>query len=154
MKRTHLLLVLIVLVAMGGMACKTDNSMPQPTQSDSTKSANRLRIRVGSHSFTATLLNNATVTAFKAKLPITLSMKELNRNEKFADLPTSLPTNAVNPRTIQAGDLMLYGANTLVLFYETFQTSYSYTKLGHIENSQGLATALGSGNVSVTFELE
>lgn len=117
-------------------------------------STNRLRIRVGSQTFTAALLNNATVTAFKAKLPITLSMTELNRNEKYAELPTPLPTNAVNHRTIQAGDLMLYGSTTLVLFYEQFQTSYSYTKLGRVDNSEGLTAALGSGNVTVTFELE
>lgn len=117
-------------------------------------SFNRLRIRVGSHTFTVTLLNNATVTAFKTRLPIILSMNELNRNEKYAELPTPLPTNAANPRTIQTGDLMLYGATTLVLFYEPFQTSYSYTKLGRVDNSEGLATALGSGNSTVTFELE
>ncbi|MBD2705177.1 hypothetical protein IC229_31435 [Spirosoma sp. BT702] len=165
MKRTHLLLVLLLLFFMGSMACKTDNLTPdeQPIKADSTgfvnnpvndTSAKRLRIKIGSHTYTATLQNNATVTAFKAKLPLTLSMKELNRNEKFAELPTNLPTNAANPRTIQAGDLLLYGTNTLVLFYESFQTSYSYTRLGRVDNPEGLVTALGSGNVTVTFELE
>ncbi|MFD1140864.1 cyclophilin-like fold protein [Larkinella insperata] len=117
-------------------------------------SSNRLRIRVGSIPFQATLLNNATVTAFKARLPLTLAMKELNGNEKFADLPTSLPTNATNPGTIQSGDLMLYGSNTLVLFYEPFRTSYSYTKLGRIDNPTSLAAALGSGNITVSLEME
>ena len=132
-----------------------------PTRLDSTATnpvkdsfSNRLHIRVGSRTFTATLLNNPTVAAFKPKLPITLSMNELNRNEKYAELLAPLPTNAANFRTIQAGDLMLYGATTLVLFYEPFQTSYSYTKLGRVDNAQGLATALGSGDVTVTFELE
>ena len=81
-------------------------------------------------------------------------MKELNNNEKYYDLPHSLPTNSSNPGTIQNGDLMLYGSKTIVLFYKTFPTSYSYTRLGYINNPSGLQSALGSGNVTVTFELQ
>ena len=115
---------------------------------------NKMKIKVGNHTFTATLHDDATTAAFKAMLPMTLNMAELNRNEKYVDLSRDLPVNASNPGTIQAGDLMLYGANTLVLFYKTFSTSYSYTKLGRIDDPLGLAEALGSGNVKVTLELE
>lgn len=113
----------------------------------------KLKITVGTNTFSATLYNNATVTAFKTRLPLTINMKELNSNEKYVDLPDNLPTNASNPSTIQAGDLMLYGSNTLVLFYKSFSTSYSYTPMGRIDDTSGLAAALGSRNVTVTFEL-
>lgn len=116
--------------------------------------SNQLIIRVGQRTFTATLLDNPTAKAFKNRLPLTLSMKELNGNEKYGELTPSLPTNAANPGTIQPGDLMLYGSSTLVVFYESFRTSYSYTRLGRIDNPAGLATALGAGNVTVSFELE
>jgi hypothetical protein len=83
-----------------------------------------------------------------------VAMVELNGNEKYVDLPSNLPANASNPGTIQNGDLMLYGANTLVLFYKSFSTSYRYTKLGRIDDPAGLAAAVGSGDVSVTFALQ
>ncbi|MFD2540072.1 cyclophilin-like fold protein [Sphingobacterium chuzhouense] len=111
----------------------------------------KIKITVNSQTFTATLLDNNSAKAFKEMLPMTINMVELNNNEKYFDLPNSLPTNSSNPQTINNGDLMLYGSKTLVLFYKTFSTSYSYTRLGKIDDTTGLATALGSGNVTVTF---
>jgi hypothetical protein len=114
----------------------------------------RIKIKIGNQTFTATLLDNASASAFKSMLPVTVTMTELNNNEKYYRFSENLPTNASNPRTINSGDLMLWGSDTLVIFYKTFSTSYSYTKLGKVDDPTGLATALGSGNVSVTFELE
>lgn len=87
-------------------------------------------------------------------LPLEVSMTELHNNEKYADLPNSLPTNSSNPQTIKSGDLMLYGSRTLVLFYKSFSTSYIYTKLGSIDDVTGLEEALGEGNVIIKFESE
>lgn len=111
-----------------------------------------LNIIVGSKTFTATLADSETGEAFAALLPLTVTMNELNGNEKYHYLSSSLPTAAYQPGTIHAGDLMLYGNNCVVLFYETFNSSYSYTRIGSIDNPSGLASALGSGNASVRFE--
>lgn len=141
-----------------GAAC--DPNTPTPAnvdQSPITENTNSMKdtliIKVGDKEFTASLLDNQTAIAFKM-LPLTINMTELNGNEKYFRLSRNLPTNESNPKTINSGDLMLYGSNTLVLFYETFSTSYGYTKLGNITNATGLTAALGTGNVRVTIELK
>lgn len=118
-----------------------------------TNNSNAMKIIIGNITFTATLATNATTTAFKAMLPLTLNMSDFNNNEKVCSLPNSLTTSASNPGTIHTGDIMLYGSSSLVLFYETFSTSYSYTRIGQVDNISGLKAALGSGSVSVKFEL-
>ena len=136
-------------------ACNNkNNEMTSSPNSSLNTDSMKLKITIGTNAFTATLYNNATATAFKEKLPMTINMKELNGNEKYFDLPNNLPANASNPSTIKAGDLMLYGSNTLVLFYKSFSTSYNYTRLAHNDNTSGLVPALSSGNVTVMFELE
>ena len=135
-------------------ACNSYNESDQSNSPHnfSITDTSKMIITIGTSKYTATLLNNATAIAFKEKLPMTIKMNELNGNEKYADLPYNLPSNASNPGTIQNGDLMLYGSGTLVLFYKTFSTQYSYTPIGRIDNPSGLAAALGSGNPTVMFE--
>lgn len=112
----------------------------------------KISVKVNSQAFTAILMDNPSAKAFEQMLPMTIQMVELNENEKYNDLPISLPTNPSNPKTIKNGDLMLYGSKTFVLFYKTFSTSYSYTKIGEIDHPEGLQKALGSGNVTIMIE--
>jgi len=106
------------------------------------KKGNKMKIKIGSNTFSATFFDNETATAFKAMMPLTIKMDELNGNEKKYDFSNSLPTNSSNPKTINSGDLMLWGSNTLVLFYKTFPTAYSYTKLGKLMILQDSKTPL------------
>ena len=111
----------------------------------------RMWMTVGERRFAVTLTDNAAARAFAAQLPLTLDMSELNGNEKHADLPKPLPANANRPGTIRNGDLMLYGADSLVVFYLTFQSSYSYTRLGRVDDPSDLPQALGPRGVRVLF---
>ena len=112
----------------------------------------RIEIIVGSQTYSATLYDNEAAKTLLDRLPLTLSMSELNGNEKYYYLDSDLPANSSRPSGINTGDLMLYGSNCLVLFYESFSTSYSYTPLGYIDDPAGLAAALGGGSVQVTFQ--
>ena len=110
-----------------------------------------ITLTIGGRTFTATMEQNSTAEAFRKMLPLTLEMQELNGNEKYHYLSQSLPTNRTKVGTIHVGDIMLYGDNCVVVFYETFTTSYQYTPIGHITNPEGLKEALGSGSTTVHF---
>ena len=145
-------------------ACSDDDpALPLPetpaTQPDneSTNTDNEtimkkdILITVGDTHFSATLADTEAARAFASRLPLTLHMSELNGNEKYCYVDEGLPTQASRFNTIHAGDLMLYGSSCIVLFYETFSSGYSYTRLGTVEHAEALATALGRGDVTVQF---
>lgn len=113
-----------------------------------------IEIHVGTKTFSAELFENETASAFANLLPLELNMTELNGNEKYYYLDSSLPADASNPGEIHAGDLMLYGSNCIVLFYDSFSTSYTYTPIGRVLDPEGFAAALGSGNVTVSFKIQ
>ncbi|HVE52916.1 MAG TPA: cyclophilin-like fold protein, partial [Ramlibacter sp.] len=98
---------------------------------------------VGTKRFAVTLADTEAARAFAARLPMTLDMGDLHNNEKHVKLPQALPTAASRPGTIRNGDLMLWGSDTLVVFYLGFPSEYAYTRLGRIEDAGGLAQALG-----------
>ncbi len=118
------------------------------------KNMNKITIKVGGREFAATLYDNKTAKEFASRLPLTVDMQELHGNEKYCYLDSALPTEQSVPDSIKSGDLKLFGDDCLVVFYESFSTSYSYTDIGQIDNPDGLKDALGSENVTVTFELK
>ena len=108
-----------------------------------------ITIRVNGKEFPAKLYKTETTKRIMQKLPLSITMDELNGNEKYYYFSESFPTESERVSSIHAGDLKLYGSSCLVLFYESFSTSYSYTSLGYVENPEGLAEALGTGSVRV-----
>lgn len=115
---------------------------------------NKIKVIIGTKVFVATLFENETAKEFKKMLPITLNMRDLNKNEKYFHFSKSFPMDKFSPKMINSGDLMLWNDNSFVLFYETFSTNYQYTKVGKIDNPNMLAQTLGSDDIKITFDLE
>lgn len=123
------------------------------TEETEEKTLPTLEILVGDTTFTAQMADTEAARQLAERLPMELDMQELNGNEKYCYLSQTLSANASRPASIHTGDLMLFGSDCLVLFYKDFSTSYSYTPIGKLDNSQGLPAALGCGNVTVTFRM-
>lgn len=113
---------------------------------------NKLNLIIEGKSFQVELYQNDTVDRLIEKMPLTLKMKELNGNEKYNYLDFSLPTANEMIGNIRAGDIMLYGNNCLVLFYENFTTSYQYTRIGHVEIND-IKKLVGNSHIDIIFQI-
>ena len=106
----------------------------------------KMIVEVGGKHFTATLEDNKaaeTLAEMMQEDPVTIQMSDYGGFEKVGDLGTDLPTSN-RQTTTQAGEIVIfYGSN-----------SWSYTRLGRIDDLTGWETALGDGDVTVTFALE
>lgn len=111
-----------------------------------------VKMNINGQQFYVRLHDNPAAKAFVNALPLHLGMDELNGNEKFADLPHALPSSPVRPGSIQAGDLMLYGKQTLVLFYTSFESSYRYTPIGKVINPESLSAVMDKSKVWVELD--
>lgn len=114
----------------------------------------KMTLQIGNNTFTVALENNAAVDAFVEMMnnaPVIIQMSDYSGFEKVGFLGTNLPADD-SQTTTHAGDIVLYNGNQIVIFYGS--NSWSYTRLGKIDDLSGLEDALGSGDVVVTFSLE
>ena len=108
-------------------------------------------IKIKDKEYQIELESSETAEQIKSKLPFAISMKNLNGNEVYYYFDESFKTNQQSVGTINQGDIYLYQDNCLVLFYKTFTTKYTYTKIGKVTNPEGLDTLIGSNNVEVMW---
>lgn len=116
-----------------------------------TGNGQKMNIQIDNKTFTVIVENNKTVKELYQKLPITLTMSDLNNNEKYCYLDFTLPTDSKSVKNIKKSDVMLFGSNCLVIFYKNFKTSYSYTKIGHIENPADIEIMSDKKSIEVSF---
>lgn len=131
-----ILVVTILLFLLTLTACSKkegkDETIPSKERSEA------MKVIINKKEYLVDLEKNETVTEFLKNLPNNIEMSELNGNEKYYYLDQKLPNNPINPKQIDKGDIMLFGNNCLVIFYQSFKTNYSYTKIGHIKEMPDL----------------
>lgn len=124
-----------------------ESEVPDPMETSDTVQATLNGTRVAIE-----LEDSKTAAAFRALLPLSVELADLNGNEKYVYLDEGLPTAASNPGTIEKGDVMLFGNSCLVVFYETFATSYRYTRIGRVADPDALDDIAGDATVEARFE--
>ena len=113
----------------------------------------KMSVTIGDQSFAATLEDNAAtreLVKMMEESPISINMDDYSGFEKVGSLGQSLSTDN-QQITTQAGDIVLYSGNQIVMFYGS--NSWSYTKIGKIDDLSGWEDALGNGSVTVVFSL-
>ena len=113
----------------------------------------KMNVQVGDYNFTATLENNAAVDELVGMMKeesVTISMDDYSGFEKVGSLGRSLTTSD-SQTTTDAGDIVLYNGNNIVMFYGS--NSWSYTRIGKIDDLTDWKKALGSGSITAVFTL-
>lgn len=136
----------------------SESTLPVSQQNDNSiteeNTVEKMTLQIGNNTFTATLENNDavdTLVDMMREAPVVIQMSDYSGFEKVGSLGTNLPTNN-KQTTTQSGDIVLYTGNQIVIFYGS--NSWSYTRLGRIDDLSGWEDALGSGDFTVTFSLE
>lgn len=142
---------LLLLAAMLLTGCSKDNDVTAQIMTQ------KLYITIDGKTFPVVLVDNAATQALVAALQegdITYEAHDYGGFEKVGALGRSLPTSNTQITT-QAGDVILYSGNQIVLFYGS--NSWSYTRLGRMEyaSQAELESFLkaGQGNVTVKLSL-
>jgi hypothetical protein len=111
----------------------------------------KVQVNIAGESYDVSLFDNETAAAFLALLPNEFELRDLNNNEKYTYLAKALPAKPQAVARIESGDIMLYQDDCLVVFYQSFNTSYHYTKIGHINTDLDLAAVWGNKSIKLEF---
>ena len=142
-----------LLVAVGILLMTASSS--KRAQAQTTVSEMKINITIDGKTLPINLVDNEATRALVAALqksPINYEADDYGGFEKVGGLGRSLPTSN-QQITTEAGDVILYSGNQIVLFYGS--NSWSYTRLGRIQYTtlDELKSFLkaGQGRISVVL---
>ena len=94
---------------------------------------------------------NDSINALQELLPLTINMTEYGGFEQTGSIGSSITRNDIQIDT-KPGDIVLYNGNAISVFYK--KSSWSYTRLGHINNLSDNELNNLLNKPSVTFVLK
>ena len=151
-------IIISILIGLMSSACGAPVSSGSGSNTSDVMEVSQMEIiiDVNDNKLTAALADSTAAKELAEKLkaePITVTLNEYGGFEKVGDLPWSL-TKTDEQLSTEPGDIMLYQGNQMTIFYNS--NSWSYTKLGHIENTtqEELKALFGDGDVTVTLSLK
>lgn len=111
---------------------------------------------IGSKEFELQLEDNATVDELARHSPITLTVDDYGGKEKVGSLPVAIRAGqSYAPRRVKAGDVFVYGSDSLVIFYTPGTNSWGgYRAVGTLFDAGALEEFIGSGAETVTLAFD
>lgn len=115
-----------------------------------------MKLLIGEEEVTVDWENNDAVAALQESVgeePLTIDMSMYDDFEQVGDLGMSLPADD-EQITTEAGDIMLYSGDKIVVFYGS--NTWDYTRLGKVtdKSPEEMAELLGQGDVTITITQE
>ncbi len=154
MKRT-ITLICAYLLLLIPVACGSNKVVSEEPneETENLEMVNKMKVQIGEYTFTATLEENEAVNELIEMMkegPVVLDLDDYSGFEKVGPLGKSL-TRSDKQTTTESGDIVLYSGNNIVFFYGS--NSWSYTRLGKIDDLTDWENALGNESVTVTLSL-
>jgi len=134
-------------------ACGNQSEPVADEETENPEMGNKMQVQIGEYTFTAALEENEAVNELIEMLkegPVVLELEDYSGFEKVGPLGKSL-TRSDKQTTTESGDIVLYSGSNIVIFYGS--NSWSYTRLGKIDDLTDWENALGNGSVTVTLRL-
>ena len=151
-----LLLLALLSCTKGDLTVPTPENQVEIKEQEQ-KMTDKIQLTISGTTLPVLIEDNVATRALVAALregAITYTARDYGGFEKVGALGRSLPTSDTDIIT-QAGDVILYNGDNIVLFYGS--NSWSYTRLGKIQykSLDELKSFLkaGGGNISVTLSL-
>ena len=169
--RVFFIIAIVVVLSLGYTACIDNGGNNDGSENDSgnvgeikpitsgevaEEEITKLYLTINSNKLEITLAKNSSVDALVERLKegdITYTANDYGGFEKVGGLGFSLPSSDTTITT-QAGDVILYSSNQIVLFYGS--NTWSYTRLGRIEgySPSQLKALFGNGSVEVRLSIK